>query len=346
MKNMIYDLQQEILKPDCDIVSILRKAHLLAIKLNDDEFCSWVKNELNGYSSSKDVPKYRNIQGVVKSNNPINGWIPVIIQDQDIENMLTHSLLYQSAGDLIQYSKRDDNLFIPFSGGISQHISELANYPYIFESALFITKESLIGVIEQIKNHVWEWVSKIDQGENLIMSNSSQPKLFDLINRIPDIEKNFKETDIKGFPKVETIYDVPTFIMWGEEIKAEIRKLKQDDLTKEILLLFDKFTGWTDKRLFKELEAKLKIIMINYDDYIINNNDKQESLKPSYTPSHSITNIYFQGDITDSNIATGNHVDQEHESSPEETKSWFEKYWFPLIIALIGAISTIITSII
>lgn len=344
MNKMISDLQQDILKTDCDIVNTLRKAHLIAKKLKANEFDAWIQNELNGYEpSSNDIPEYRNIQGMVKSKNPINGWIPVIIEDQEIENMLTHRLLFQSVGDLVQFSEKDEALFIAFPGGISQHIAELAGYPYVFESALFITKEALLGVIEKIKNQLWEWTLKIDQGEMGEFDMNSQPKLFELIDKIPEVKKAFTTPDTKGFPQIENIYSQPVFIDWSEEVKVELRKLKQDELVEETITLFDKFTGWTDKRLFNELASKLKSIKNNYDNYIVVDTEQQAN---ATVPTQSVTNIYFQGNMTGSNIATGNNSEQEYKAAPNENKSWFEKYWFPLLLTLIGVAGTIIAAII
>ena len=346
MDKMISDLQQDILKSDCDIVNTLRKAHLIATKLKDSEFDSWVLNELNGYQpSSTSIPEYRNIQGRVKSKNPINGWIDVIIEDQELENMLTHRKLFQSIGDLIHFSKKEEALFIPFPGGISQQLAEMADFPYVFESALFITKESLLGVVEQVKNHLWEWTLNIDHGGAVELSAELEPKLIVLINKIPEIKKAFKVTDVQGSPRTESIYSEPIFISWSKEKKAELRKLKQDELIKEIIELFGKFTGWTDKKLFNILESKLRIVKENYDDYIIVES-KQEAEIPATVFPQSVTNIYFQGNMSGSNIATGNNSEQEYNAAPSENKSWFEKYWFPLLLALIGAAGTIVAAII
>ena len=346
MDKTIYDLQQDILKSDCDIVNALRKAHLIATKVKDSEFDSWVLNELNGYQpSSKDIPEYRNIHGMVKSKNPINGWIDVIIEDQELENMLTHRKLFQSVSELIQFTKKEGSLFIPFPGGISQQLAEMADYPYVFESALFITKESLLGVLEQVKNHLWEWTLQVDQGGVVEMNVKSEPKLFALIDQMPDIKKAFKVTDMRGFPRIESIYNEPVFISWSEEVKVELRKLKQDELIKEIFELFGKFNGWTDKKLFNMLESKLKIVSDNYDDYIIVES-KQDAEIPAAVSPQSVTNIYFQGNMAGSNIATGNNSEQEYTAAPVENKSWFEKYWFPLLLALIGAAATIVAAVI
>ena len=65
MSSLVLDLQQEILKPDCDILNALRKAHIIAIKLKLSEFDTWIQSELNGYETNQDlIPDYRKISGL------------------------------------------------------------------------------------------------------------------------------------------------------------------------------------------------------------------------------------------------------------------------------------------
>ncbi len=42
MSSIVLDLQSEVTKPDCDIVSVLRKAHLIAAKLGLTDFDKWI----------------------------------------------------------------------------------------------------------------------------------------------------------------------------------------------------------------------------------------------------------------------------------------------------------------
>ena len=49
MSSIVIDLQDEILSSDCDIVQILRRAHVIAVKLGLKEFDQWISYELNGY---------------------------------------------------------------------------------------------------------------------------------------------------------------------------------------------------------------------------------------------------------------------------------------------------------
>ena len=93
MSSVVLDLQNEVTKSKCDIVSVLRRAHLIATKLSLDEFNQWVVNELNGYKSQTEAPEYRSIIGQLKAFNPYQGWIPVMLADAEVEKMICHPKL-------------------------------------------------------------------------------------------------------------------------------------------------------------------------------------------------------------------------------------------------------------
>ena len=56
----------------------------------------------------------------------------------------------------------------------------------------------------------------------------------------------------------------------------------------------------------------------------------------------NVTNIYISGNVNNSNLSTGTNSNQTlsnaNQYQSNDKKTWFEKYWFPLIIALIGII--------
>ena len=56
--SLIQQLQDDIVN-EHSLESILLKAKILAYRLKHDEFKTWVDHELNGYSSTIDVPQYR-----------------------------------------------------------------------------------------------------------------------------------------------------------------------------------------------------------------------------------------------------------------------------------------------
>ena len=77
--------------------------------------------------------------------------------------------------------------------------------------------------------------------------------------------------------------------------------------------------------------------------YRKNQNHKKE-------PTTNVTNIYISGNVNGSNLSTGTNSNQtltnSNQNQSGDKKTWFEKYWFPLIIALLGIIGSIIAAII
>lgn len=78
MSKIVLELQEEALKSNSDVISLLRKAYLVAKKLKLKDFESWIDNELNGYKDDN-VPIYRGLKGNLKGWNPFHGWLPVIM---------------------------------------------------------------------------------------------------------------------------------------------------------------------------------------------------------------------------------------------------------------------------
>lgn len=164
MSSIVLELQQDLLQSECDVVNALRKAHLIATKLRLSEFDAWIQNELNGYDKRNDqIPEYRDIQGVVRLHNPVRGWIPVIFEDQKVENMLSHRKLYQSISEIIGLSMTNESLYTLFPGDLAKQLSEMVNAPLVCEAALFITKESLSGIPEKVKTCLLEWTLKLEE---------------------------------------------------------------------------------------------------------------------------------------------------------------------------------------
>src|SRR3712207_2815983 len=103
MEGIVLELQQEILKQDCDVVNILRKAHVIASKLQLNEFDTWILHELNGYPDQNSCPEYRQIRGVLKAFNPYsgNGWIETNINNQELEDMICNHRLVNSISEIV-----------------------------------------------------------------------------------------------------------------------------------------------------------------------------------------------------------------------------------------------------
>ncbi|MEJ7623102.1 MAG: hypothetical protein WKF34_03845 [Pyrinomonadaceae bacterium] len=60
----LFDEIQSELIGETELSAILRKAKVLAYKLENQEFKDWIENELNGYTTSESLPKYRKVKTI------------------------------------------------------------------------------------------------------------------------------------------------------------------------------------------------------------------------------------------------------------------------------------------
>ncbi len=257
MSSLVLELQKDIVNQSCDLVTALRKAHLIASKLNMAKFDTWIQNELNGYTlSNSDIPEYRNIQGILKFNNPINGWIPVIIEDQKLENILTQRKLFQPVRELIELSKSDRNLCINLPGKTAHELCEMSGTPIDFEAALFITAESLSGIAEKVTNCLLEWTINLEAkgifGENISFNQEEK----NMARNIPQQINNYYGTVINGDAIKSHIVsgNNNTSTYNPEVVSHAIREIEQS-LNNESILEEDKINA---VELLKEIDLKLE----------------------------------------------------------------------------------------
>ena len=157
MDDIIIQLQIEALDAKQDTGTLLRKAYLAAKKLHLTEFEKWVSKELNGYDSDDEIPTYRNIRGVVKFWNPYHGWLPVMIEDSELENVLSIRSLCEPVPKLIDLANTKERLHIPLPAQMSMMLSRMGDAPVNFEYAVFLDKSSIRNIVDIVKTKILEW---------------------------------------------------------------------------------------------------------------------------------------------------------------------------------------------
>lgn len=256
MSSLVLDLQQEVLKPDCDILNALRKAHLIATKLKLKEFDSWVQNELNGYNHPYDeIPEYRDIRGVVKLHNPLRGWISAPFEDENEENRLSHRKVFQSISEIIAFSNRERTLLIYFPGSISQDLSKRAGAPIVFEAALFITQAALNSIVEKVKNYLLEWTIRLEAegilGEGMRFSQEET----NMAKEIPQQINNYYGTVVNGdVSQSQVVSGNHNSIAFNYGQASDLMKKVRDSIEQEQLSEEDRESAM---ELISEAETKI-----------------------------------------------------------------------------------------
>lgn len=178
MAGIVIELQQEVLKQDCDIVNVLRRAHVIATKLQLTEFDSWITYELNGYPNQEVCPEYRKIKGVLKAFNPYQGWIPAMINDIEMETDVCERKMANSISEIVSLCQEENDLLSEFTGAQTEILNKIFRTTFPMKYALFIPRTSVMDIIEKVKNTILEWTLKLEEkgiiGDNMTFTEKEK----------------------------------------------------------------------------------------------------------------------------------------------------------------------------
>lgn len=178
MKSLIYELQEDAYNSKIGISSLLRKACVVARKLQIKDFDIWLKNELNGYTCHpEDVPEYRRISGEIKAWNPLYGWIPCIFKDTEIVEILSNKKIGQPVTEIEVLTTADGNtLAIGYPQEIENQLSALSNFPTKYH--LQFSKSQAEKILQTVRNIVLDWALKLEEdgilGEGISFSKEEK----------------------------------------------------------------------------------------------------------------------------------------------------------------------------
>lgn len=242
MSSLILELQQEVMKPDCDILYALRKAHLIASKLRLAEFDAWIQNELNGYKMNQDgIPEYRRINGRLKAWNPYHGWIPVILDNIELEKMLCERKLENSIGEIMElYSSSNESIYLSFNADITNTLN-LWTESITTTYALQISKYLLKSICDNVVNSLLEWTINLERvgilGEGMTFNEKEKASAQELSQHVnyylgPVFQAPVTNSQIVSGNSNNVIYDVESVKYAINEIRESIERelVSEEDL--------------------------------------------------------------------------------------------------------------------
>lgn len=165
---MVLQLQHLAQKSDSNLEELLRRAKLVAVKLNLKDFENWCNFELMGYEAGKEIPDYRMTFGRLYVKNPYNGLVPLHFESDEVYKDITTVYLFEPVGQYI-------NLINKAQGSLSVQLSKEAldflykaqslNYSFILEPHLQIEVSQIMNVLTYVRNLIFDWsvnLEKID----------------------------------------------------------------------------------------------------------------------------------------------------------------------------------------
>ena len=280
MGSIVLELQNEIVSSNCDVVNILRKAHLIASKLKLADFDQWIQHELNGYPDQESCPEYRKVRGSLKAFNPYNGRIPVFIQNNESEKMICEKKLANSISEIISLCQSSKNeLMIEFPGEQNVWLDKMFNSLLPMRYALHIPTTAVKDIEEKVKNTILEWTLKLESegivGENMVFSDTEKESAVSIPQTVNNYYGNTSVINstsdnaqiVSGSENTVTFsYDKVKDIVDAVEKSISDSDLSKDDIETATELL-------ADIKLKIEEEKKpniLKSALVGLKDFLIN----------------------------------------------------------------------------
>lgn len=177
MNSIVLQLQRDALDPSISVLTVLRKAFVVARKLKIKEFEAWIELELKGYNGHS-IPQYRSIRGKLRGWNCYNGWCPIVTDDQefleDLETICNCSI-GQSMSELSALIEdTDDELQMQLPPTIESFLASRVGTSV----KLSICRASVKRIVESVRDVILQWALKLEEdgitGEGMVFSMEEQ----------------------------------------------------------------------------------------------------------------------------------------------------------------------------
>lgn len=157
---IVIELQKEALDENISIESLMRKAYLVARKLNLKEFEEWIIQEQNGYKDC--IPEYRNIVGEIKAWNPYHGWIPMVLS-AEIADIASKMPIPTSISELQDvYNSSESTICLSVNGRLTEWFNEHMDFiPTKYQ--FFSSRSELYRIMSTVRNKILDWALLLEE---------------------------------------------------------------------------------------------------------------------------------------------------------------------------------------
>lgn len=157
---IVNELQRDALDESIPIETLMRKAYLVARKLNLKDFEEWIIQEQNGYKDK--VPEYRNVMVEIKAWNPYIGWVSIVMP-AEMANLLSKKPICTSISELQDiYNSKGDVVGLTVNGELTELLnSQINGIPTNYR--FFTSKSELYRIINTVRNKILEWTLLLEE---------------------------------------------------------------------------------------------------------------------------------------------------------------------------------------
>jgi len=243
--SLVLKLQKKCLNKEEKLQNLLREALVISTKLKLNEFKQWINYELKGYYRLEDenIPNYREVACSVKLMNPYQGLIPLVINNKEMADILSHVKLPSPISELenlVSKESKVDTISVGLTDRQKITIMKLAKTDFVPYRET--PKVQVFRVIEEVRNVLLEWTLKLEEdgilGSDDLMFSEEEKETAKSIHIenfngvMGDVDKlgNFST----GKKSINT-YNENNLALEIDKLIKEIQKLQLQD-TQEIII--------------------------------------------------------------------------------------------------------------
>ncbi|MBL8298078.1 MAG: hypothetical protein JNN30_06960 [Rhodanobacteraceae bacterium] len=196
--SLLREIQSAAIDSGVPLTTLLRKCKVLAARLGNEKFKSWIDRELNGYESKDDLPEYRilNVNSKGHFSGPFqsglrNADIPMTCMPEELRESLSHTYMMQPVAALEDLIARGDGgtLHEAWNPDIVAHFGQnIYQNMNCMQAWKVIPKGAVVAAVDTIRTRVLNFVLDVEAeapeaGEAPLNSNPlSQDRVQHIFN--------------------------------------------------------------------------------------------------------------------------------------------------------------------
>lgn len=161
--SIVIELQRLASEGNCPVDELLRKALIVATKLDIKDFREWITSELQGYASGHDVPDYRKAQASLHVFNDVKRRLIPLYLPEELEEVLTHASLTQPLAGLVELASSDSATFQLQMPPSVRNILLQGQGQFPMEPVMQVSRIYISRAIDAIRNTILEWSLRLEQ---------------------------------------------------------------------------------------------------------------------------------------------------------------------------------------
>ena len=271
---IVIQLQELASDSHNEIADLLRKALLVASKLNLADFRQWISNELNGYAGANELPPYRVINGDLRAQNPVHGLIPFLIEDAELMAMIRRVNVAESVSSLshMMSDRKPGAICYFFAPEQEAMLMRMQGDFAQMRPLRVVGANQLAGILQAVRTRVLDWAISLERegivGDGLTFSNKEREiamsshsiKIENFQGVLGDVHSGGGVSQTNTLTLTAGSFDSLSRYLAGNGVQAEdLRELEkaigQDPEPRDPKKLGPRVSGWIGKMITKAADG-------------------------------------------------------------------------------------------